>query len=327
MNSYIFYISVLITIYLEVSLCNIIKINEISWYSYVRSFPGLLIDSNSYSTFKYNTQLIEKHNSISENKWGVTPFIHIPYESFAKKFDISINNSPEIYNYPVSKVNKIFNDLPNGKYFSWVDKNVINTNYYIDSVSWVSTTKQLIESSIKIRYDSDHNVDMMQISSCSNDLYNTLQRNSVNPILINSYKRSKNEIDKCIPTIDDEMIKTGYNNIQMRDIDLNSVHFKLSLSSIFDIYVSPIAISLLVSDLNILDLQFYDGSYILKLNIPIVESKSSTTNYSGIIVGYGKTSEGEEYWFVQMNMGKMWGFNGLLKLSPFSSSIIHGYQF
>lgn len=322
MISFTFIIIASFALYLRGSRCTALEINDISWYSYVKNFPGITIDINSYSTFKYNIQLIEKHNSASNDKWNVTPFLHIKLTDFTKKFELNNDIPTSIYKYPVTEARQLFASLSPGKYFSWVDKNVINTKHYVDSQSWIATMSQLINSVEQIRYGYTHHVDLMQLESCSNGLYSSLKYNSIHPILLDNYKREINNIDKCIPTRIEDMMKCGYNYTKLRDIDANSIPSLSFKQSRMEIYSSPIAIDMMINDSDILDLQFYGGFKILTLNC----NNCKTINYSGLIVGYGKTNNGIDYWIVNMNMGEKWGTNGLLKLSPYSSSIIYSYQ-
>lgn len=107
---------------------------EINWYSYIKQYPGLSIDSNSYSTFKHNLMFTENCD--------MSPFIHISKDEFTDKFKYK-HTSSDKFLYPIQRVISIFDRLPEGKYFNWLDKGITYSSYQLEP--WISTVKNLIE--------------------------------------------------------------------------------------------------------------------------------------------------------------------------------------
>lgn len=296
---------------------------EINWYSYTRMFLGLSIDSKSYSNFKDNIVIIDKHNENSNIKFGITPFLHLHPNQFSKRFDYIHKIKTQKYRYSITTAYKYFVEIQKDKYFNWADKGILSNNYREDLPSWVLSLSEMINSVNTIRGYIDSQVDIEQIYSCSSTLDDALKYISKNPIIFNGYKRDDNEKGKCIPTSIDEMIKYGFSFNKIHYIESNLVSEMLLSKTTLDIYMSPIMISMSISSDDFNSLQFYSGKEILTLNI----CESDSINYVGLIVGFGKTVDDEKYWIVNMNMGIYWGDRGTLKLNPHSTSIVFSYQF
>lgn len=288
------------------------------WYSYIKNYPGITIDTNSYSIFKFNLMMLEKHNEVSINKWDMSPYFHIAMNDFSKRFNHITNIKNDNLRYSTILVAESFKELPNNKYFSWVDKTIIDLDYHYDGESWVTVVKELIESTIKIRSPISQSVNINQIAACSSNFDIAMKRLNSNPILLNDLQIDLNEKDKCIPTTIDEMMRHGFTYEKLRKVDSSCYQPLTVYRQKLDIYSSPIAISMSISLEDIKNLQFYSGSNILILN----KDQENSYNYVGLIVGFGKTGSGEGYWIVKMNLGE----NDLFKISPFSSAIINSYQ-
>lgn len=305
------------------SFVMIVNSLEINWYLYTRMFPGLFIDSKSYSNFKDNIVMIDKHNENSVVKFGITPFLHLHQSQFSKKFDYIYKIKTQKYRYSITVASKCFNEIQKGKYFSWADKGILTNIYNEDLPSWVLSLSKMINSVNSIRGYIDSQVDHEQIYSCSSTLDDALQYISKNPIIFNGYKREDNERGKCIPTSIDEMTKYGFDFNKIHYIEVNSVNEMLLSRTTLDIYSSPIMISMSISSDDFNSLKFYSGKEILTLNMGKIDS----INYVGLIVGFGKTGNDEKYWIVNMNLGMYWGNKGTMKLNPHSTSIMFSYQF
>lgn len=312
-----FYFHIILFSFITFIECYKLEISNVNWYQYIKNYQGITIDSKSYTTFKTNIQLIDAHNSLTNNKYDVTAYLHISVNDFSKRFTTTNEDVDVKHLYNIENVVKIFKTLPNNKYFNWVDKSIVDINYEAKEKSWVTTVGQLIDSVIRIRSLNEYKSDIVQLSYCSYSLDSAIKYITTTPILLSSYERGKD--DKCVPTLIEDMVNLEYSKI--RYIDQNSYNSLTLTKKEFDIYSSPIAISLSISDDDKSLLQFYNNDIVL-LNA----QETKIINYSGLIVGFGKTNDGIPYWLVQMNMGLKWGENGIMKLSPFSPAIIHWYQ-
>jgi len=281
---------------------------------YSKNYPTIEEFKNRFSIFRENLYRIK---SIQENdqdaEYNINHLADLSQEEFAQKYlmqDLNPENSVsqnkenkdtiKFLEYEPSNLN--LKDLP--KNWDWREKNVVSKvkNQGMCGSCWAFSAVQAAESHFAIKTGKLYDLSEQQLldcdridHACGGGLhYRGLDYISKNGLVEEKNYPYQKKRSNCTIAEGDIIAKfSGYKNITSDEVEMQKAVYELG----------PISIGM-----DATTLQFYIGG------VANPWLCSNTNNHAVLVVGYGHSIFGRDYWIIKNSWGSWWGERGFFRL-------------